>query len=130
MCVINPAYEMLPLIVEKVSGQTFSQFMLENVFVPAGMENSLIYDETEPEIANRAWGYEPNGRRFKINDYDELNYIGGSGGMYATLEDFFAWDHVLYTEDLVSKATLDEAFTSYKLNNGDDSEYGFGWGID
>lgn len=126
----NPAYEMLPLIVENVSGVTFSKFMQENVFKPAGMDNSLIYDQTEPEIANRAYGYEADGRGFKLNDYDELNYIGGSGGMYATLEDFFAWDQALYGEDLVSAATLKEGFTSFRLNNGELIDYGFGWGID
>jgi len=126
----NPAYEMLPLIVEKVSGKTFSQFMQDEVFLPAGMDDSLIYDQTEPEIANRAWGYEPDVRDFELNDYDELNYIGGSGGMYATLEDFFAWDQALYGEGLVSEATLDEAFTSHRLNNGDEIDYGFGWGVD
>jgi CubicO group peptidase (beta-lactamase class C family) len=126
----NSAYEMLPLIIEKVSGRTFSEFMQAEVFLPAGMDNSLIYDRTEPEIANRAYGYEPDGRRFKLNDYNELNYLSGSGGMYATLEDFFAWDQALYGEDVVSSATLAEGFTSHKLNNGDDIEYGFGWGLD
>ena len=126
----NPAYEMLPLIVEKVSGQTFAEFMIENVFEPAGMDDSLIYDHTEPEIANRVWGYEPAPDGFKLNDYDALNYLDGSGGMYATLEDFLAWDQALYTEDIVSGATLREGFTRYELNNGDEIDYGFGWRLD
>lgn len=123
----NPAYEMLPLIVEKVSGQTFAEFMDKRVFHPAGMNDSLIYDHTEPEIANRVWGYEPEDGGFTLFDYDELNYLDGSGGMYATLEDFFAWDQALYTEDVVSAATLDKAFTRHTLNNGDEIDYGFGW---
>ena len=126
----NPAYEMLPVIVEKVSGQAFSAFMLENVFRPAGMDDSLIYDHTEPEIANRVYGYEPRGRSFKLNDYHALNYLDGSGGMYATLEDFLAWDQALYGEDVVSAATLSEGFTRYTLNNGDEIDYGFGWRLD
>ena len=74
----NPAYEMLPLIVEKVSGQTFAEFMQRNVFAPAGMDDSLIYDHTEPEIANRVWGYEPAEDGFKLDDYDALNYLDDS----------------------------------------------------
>jgi len=126
----NPAYEMLPVIVEKVSGQAFAQFMQENVFIPAGMDDSLIYDHTEPEIANRVWGYEPKGRGFKLNDYHELNYLDGSGGMYATLEDFLAWDQALYGEDVVTAETLNEGFTRHTLNNGDEIDYGFGWRLD
>ena len=106
----NPAYEMLPVIVEKVSGQAFAQFMQEKVFIPAGMDDSLIYDHTEPEIANRVWGYEPKGRGFKLNDYHELNYLGGSGGMYATLEDFLAWDQALYGEDIVTGGDAERGF--------------------
>ena len=126
----NPAYEMLPLIVENVSGQTFADFMREHVFGPAGMDDSLIVDHAEPEIANRVWGYEPDDDEFSLFDYDELNHIVGSGGMYATLEDFYAWDQALYGEDVVSNATLKEGWTRYTLNDGDVIDYGFGWRLD
>jgi CubicO group peptidase (beta-lactamase class C family) len=125
----NPAYELLPLIVAKVSGMSFPDFMRERAFKPAGMDNSLIYNETEPEIANRTYGYEPDGGGFKTNDYHELNYIYGSGGMYATLEDFYSWDQTLYGEDLVSAATLQQGLTSFVLNDGEDIGYGFGVGL-
>ena len=126
----NSAYEMLPLIVEKASGQTFAEFMRQKVFAPAGMDDSLIYDHTEPEIANRVWGYEPTIDGFDLNDYDDLNYLDGSGGMYATLEDFYSWDQALYGEDVVSNATLKEGWTRYTLNDGDEIDYGFGWRLD
>ncbi len=126
----NPAYEMLPLVVEKVSGQSFSEFMKRSVFGPAGMDDSLIYDHTEPEIANRVYGYEPTADGFRLNDYHALNYLDGSGGMYATLEDFLAWDTALYGDDLVSDATLKKGFTRHTLNNGDEIDYGFGWRLD
>jgi CubicO group peptidase (beta-lactamase class C family) len=126
----NPAYELLPLIVEKVSEKSFAEFSAEYVFKPAGMDDSLIYDHTEPEIANRVWGYRPDDKDFELFDYDELNYLGGSGGMYATLEDFLAWDKALYTEDIVSETTLNDGFTRYELNSGDEIDYGFGWRLD
>jgi len=126
----NPAYEMLPLIVEKVSGQSFSEFMKRKVFDPAGMDDSLIYDHTEPEIANRVYGYTPADDTFELHDYHALNYLDGSGGMYATLEDFLAWDTALYGEDVVSAATLKKGFTRHTLRNGDEIDYGFGWRLD
>lgn len=126
----NPGYEMLSLIVERASGQSFAQFMTENVFEPAGMDDSLIYDHTEPEIPNRVLGYEPDGKGFRLNDFDELNHIVGSGGMYATIEDFFAWDRALYHDYVVSEDTLRTAFTRHRLSNGNEIDYGFGWRLD
>ncbi len=126
----NPAYEMLPLIVEKVSGQPFAEFMAEQVFGPAGMDDSLIFDHTEPEIPKRVLGYEPSPDGFSLNDFDELNHITGSGGMYATLEDFLAWEQALDNSQLVSRANLSKAFRRHLLNNGDEIDYGLGWRLD
>jgi CubicO group peptidase (beta-lactamase class C family) len=126
----NPAYDMLAPLVEAVSGKDFPTFMRERVFAPAGMHSSFIFDYTEPAIPNRVTGYEPNGAGFKLNDYDPLNHIVGSGGMYSTLNDFFRWDQLLYSENLVSRAALDEAFTPAQLSNGESTDYGFGWRID
>ena len=126
----NPAYEMLPLIVEKVSGLTFSAFTVENVFEPAGMDDSLIYDHTEPEIANRVWVYEPAADGFHLHDHHAMNYLDGPGSMYATLKDFYAWDQALESENVVSNATLSTGFTRYTLNNGDEIDHGFGWRLD
>jgi CubicO group peptidase (beta-lactamase class C family) len=53
----------------------------------------------------------------------------GPGRISATAADLLKWDQALYTERLVSKATLAEAFTPMVLNNGTKSLYGFGWDI-
>ena len=126
----NPAYDMLAPLVESVSGQDFATFMRQRVFDPAGMHNSCIFDHSEPAIPHRVTGYEPDGDGFRLNDHDPLNHIVGSGGMYSTLNDFFRWDQALYGESVVSRATIDAAFTPARLNNGEWTDYGFGWRID
>lgn len=126
----NPAYEMLALIVERVSGMPFRDFMRERVFEPAGMDGALIRDHTEPEIANRVFGYAPDSDGYRLFDDDPLNHIVGSGGMYATLGDFVAWDRALYGDAVVSQQTLAEAFTPHRLNDGHDIGYGFGFRLD
>jgi CubicO group peptidase (beta-lactamase class C family) len=126
----NPGYDMLAPLVEAASGTDFASFMRERVFRPAGMQHSLIYDHTRPVVPQRAFGYEPNGDGFSLNDDDPLNAIVGSGGVYSTLKDFFRWDQALYTEVLVSRAALDEALTPARLNNGETTDYGFGWRLD
>lgn len=120
----NGGFVLLSMIVEKASGQPFHLFMKKNIFDPLGMKNTLVFDESKPEIKNRAKGYNSNGA---LDDYEILTT--GAGGMYSTLDDLHLWDQALYTEKLVSKATLEEAFTPTVLNSGERSDYGFGWGI-
>lgn len=126
----NPAYDMLAPLVESVSGQDFAAFLRQRVFDPAGMRNSQIFDHSEPAIPHRVTGYEPDGEGFRLNDHDPLNHIVGSGGMYSTLNDFFRWDRALYGESVVGSAMIDAAFTPARLNNGESTDYGFGWRID
>jgi N-acyl-D-aspartate/D-glutamate deacylase len=126
----NPGYEMLALVVERVSGQTFGQFLEENIFEPLGMDDTLVRDSSEPEIHNRVYGYSRKEDTFVLNDDHVLNHIIGSGGIYSTLEDFYLWDQALYTEKLVRRSTLDDAWSPVLLNNGKDYPYGFGWGLE
>ncbi|WP_353777869.1 serine hydrolase [Winogradskyella sp. 3972H.M.0a.05] len=120
----NGGYVLLSMIVAKASGVPFHEFMKANIFDPLGMENTLVYDKSTPEIKDRAVGYNANG---DLNDYEI--FTTGAGGMYSTVDDLHLWDQALYTEKLVSKVALEEAFTPAKLNNGEPTQYGYGWGI-
>jgi CubicO group peptidase (beta-lactamase class C family) len=126
----NSGYDMLGPLVEAVSGTDFATFMRERVFTPAGMRHSLIHDHTLPMIASRAYGYEPIGDGFTLYDDDPLNGIVGSGSMYSTLNDLFRWDQALYSDTLLGRSALDEAFVSARLNDGTAVDYGFGWRLD
>jgi CubicO group peptidase (beta-lactamase class C family) len=120
----NSNYILLALIVEKVSGQPYRLFLRNGIFAPLGMKDTFVYDQPRPEFARRARGYNRFG---DDSDYDLLTY--GEGGIYSTVPDLFKWDQALYTEKLVKPATLDEAFTRCKLNDGSSANYGFGWAI-
>ena len=126
----NPGYEMLALVVERVSGLTFGQFLQENIFGPLGMESSVAYESPDVEIRNRAFGYSRSEDTFVLNDDDALNLILGSGGIYSTVEDLYLWDQALYTEKLMRRSALEEAWSPAVFNNGDDSPYGFGWRLE
>jgi len=123
----NSGYVILAQIVEKVSGQSFSQFLRQNIFTPLGMKRSLLYDETRPKIQNVATSYTLKDGVYKDIDYTPQNAIYGEDNIYTTVEDMYKWDQALYTEKLVKAATLKEAFTPGKLNDGEITEYGFGW---
>jgi CubicO group peptidase (beta-lactamase class C family) len=120
----NSNYILLALIVEKVSGQPYRLFLKNHIFAPLGMKDTFVYDQPRPEFARRARGYNRFG---DDSDYNLLSY--GEGGIYSTVVDLFKWDQALYTEKLVKRSTLDEAFTRGKLNDGSLTSYGFGWAI-
>jgi CubicO group peptidase (beta-lactamase class C family) len=126
----NAAYDTLGPLVEAVSGMRFAEFVRQRIFLPLGMIHSVVHDDALPQIENRAIGYEPDGNGFALNDYDALNAIIGSGGIYSTLNDLYRWDQALYGESLVSRESLEIAFTSGTNNAGEPLEYGFGWRIE
>lgn len=126
----NTGYVLLGSIVSRASGMSFTQFLKEQIFEPAKMTNTSV-SGNDPQMPLRVYGYrtELNGIDRVSTDIHYLSSVTGDGGVYSTLGDLLKWDRILYTEDLISKNTREEAFTPAILNNGDTIPYGFGWGI-
>ncbi len=128
----NTGYNLLALIIEKASGMFFQEFMQTSVFNPAGMKSSFInaYDGSLPDVL-RARGFKlnPDMTGYVISDRHYQNGMVGDGGVYSTITDMFRYDQALYGNDLVKQETLQEAFSGAKLNNGEKTDYGFGWSI-
>jgi len=124
----NTGYAFLALIVEVVSGQPFPVFLKQHIFDPLGMAQSLAYVQGFAAVPNRAMGYVKEGDKFNPSDQSVTSAVLGDGGVYSSVEDLFNWDQALYTEKLVSKKMLDQAFTSASSSTDfPDSGYGFGW---
>jgi CubicO group peptidase (beta-lactamase class C family) len=137
----NTAYAMLATIVQRVSGKSFGEFLSENIFVPLDMKHSRIYKTRRSGeiIPNYAYGflYSDSLKKYVLPDSLKDHYyvytldgIEGDGVVNSTTGDLFKWNKALYTDKLVSKATLEEAFTSGKLNSDSLHGYGFGWFIE
>jgi len=122
----NTGYFILASIVEKASGMPFAQFLQENIFRPLEMNNSFFF--TEAMLFEKvALGHTGN-RRKRSPDYQDT--VLGDKGMYSSVEDLYKWDQALYTDKLVSRETLEEAFTGSGARIGKNAEdYGFGWRI-
>jgi len=120
----NSGYNLLAMIIEKVSGKPFRTFLKERIFDPLGMHNTVVYDHTKPDVDNRAIAYKRRGRGYRPNDF--LLYTTGASGIFSNVEDLYRWDQSLYTEQLVSKETIEEAF--YPHTRAFYREwYGYGW---
>jgi CubicO group peptidase (beta-lactamase class C family) len=125
----NAAYGLLATVVQRVSGMSFSDFLAAKVFAPAGMTTATTFHSSRPDIPNRVFGYSTTDTGYELDDYDPFNDLLGDGGVYATLKDFIAWDSNLYANDVVSARTLATMYTSAQLNNGEATDYGFGWDV-
>ncbi len=130
----NAGYNLLGTIVAKASGMSFADYTKKYIFDPVGMTRTVMYDfviGADPKMPDRAYGFQVawDGTTLSPSDSHYLNHGQGEDGVYSTVGDLLKWDRILYTEELVTKATLDEAFTPAVLNNGDTTDYGFGWFI-
>jgi CubicO group peptidase (beta-lactamase class C family) len=123
----NTGYALLASVVEKASGQPFAEFMREHIFEPLKMHNTYTFQHELVSQTDRVASGHIGGRRKRLPDYQDT--VLGDKGMYSTVEDLYKWDQALYTQRLVSRQTLEEAFTpSDKLNKKKES-YGYGWRI-
>jgi len=124
----NTGYMILALIVERVSGRRFDEFVHDNIFSPLDMNHSFVYSSAydDKSYDNRLRGY----RRFRNNYWiPETQHDGvvGDKGVYAPAIDLYKWDQALYSNTLVSQKVLKEAFEQGELENGHKVPYGFGF---
>jgi CubicO group peptidase (beta-lactamase class C family) len=120
----NPGYALLGIVIERVSGERFGDFLEQEIFQPVGMNDTFVFDSREKKNERTAVGYDQSG---EVDDGGPTA-IPGDGGIYSTVDDLLEWDQALYTEKLVPQSALVEAFTPGKVEQGD-SSYGFGWNI-
>lgn len=122
----NSNYFLLGYIIEKLTGKTYQQYLDENFFQPLSMANSFFASDAKI-IKNRAAGYSK--REKGIENAEVMSMTGpyAAGGIMSTVEDLFKWNRALYSYKLVKKQTLEKALTKYKLVNGSEIRYGYGF---
>jgi len=117
------------MVIEKVSGLSYEDFIQQNILQPLGM-NETGYDSSSTIVKNHASGYtlsEINSQIINAPCWDvSIKYA--AGGLYSTVGDLFKWDQALYTDQLVSKDTLNTIFTP-KVSMDFENSYGYGWVI-
>lgn len=117
----NAGYMLLSRIVELVSGQSFGDFLKQNIFDPLRMNDSgFDYNEKSPM---HALGYRPAGEFLELAPDMRMANTHGAGALYSSVEDLLKWDQALYTEKLVPRRALDAMFTPFK------DHYAYGWGV-
>ena len=125
----NTNYHLLAMIIRKVTGQSYADFLAERVFRPLGMDHTRVQD-LSALIPGRADGYLWRDDRLVHGEYIAQSILSyGGGGILSTTTDLAKWDAALRTEKLLKKSTLEQMFTPVTLNDGGKSTYGLGWGV-
>ena len=111
----NSGYVLLGYLIEKISGQTYQNFIQENFFKPLGMNDSG-YDSNSAIILHRASGYTP-GPGGPVNaSYIDMSIPFSAGALYSTTHDLLRWDEALYGGKVLSAAALKKMTTPFKQN--------------
>jgi D-alanyl-D-alanine carboxypeptidase len=124
----NSGYVLLGAIVEKASGESYQDFVEKRIFAPLGMKHSY-YDTTAKIIPGRAEGYSRGKDGWANCAYLSMSQPHAAGSLASSVDDMAIWDASLYTEKLLKQEWLKKAWTSFKLNNGKLTNYGYGWGV-
>jgi len=128
----NLGYLTLGVLIHRVSGKFYGDFLQERIFQPLGMTTTRIISEADI-IPNRAAGYRLVKGELKNQEWvaPTLNTTA-DGSLYFTVLDLAKWDAALYTEKLLRRSSLEQMWTVAKLNDGqpNSGHYGFGWFIE
>ena len=130
----NSGYAVLTMVVEKVSGQSFGDFLHDRIFAPLDMKQTVAYEKGKNMVAHRAYGHTHDGPAWREMDQSPTSAVLGDGGIYSSLADLAKWDRALAHYTLLSEAEMEPAIIPVKVADGSvqgpdgtPAAYGFGW---
>lgn len=126
----NTGYALLALIVEKVSGMHFADFVKKNIFDVVGMPATVAYENGISTVHNRAYGHSRTDSGWLQTDQSNTSAVLGDGGIYSNVEEMAVWISSLWNHKLIPQQTQQIAWSSALLNDGTAIDYGMGWHIE
>jgi CubicO group peptidase (beta-lactamase class C family) len=127
----DAGYVLLGIVIEKVSGQSYREFITQRVFAPLKMQDSSMRDKVRV-LKGRVATYSLRGGQL-VNWRRESDYeVPAAFGIHSTIGDLALWDASLRRAVLLKPASLEQMWTPAKLDSGEDAQvfmhrYGFGW---
>jgi CubicO group peptidase (beta-lactamase class C family) len=130
----NTAFCLLALIIEKTSGLGYSDYLEKNIFQPAGMTHTTVWNENA-EILFSATAYTRDSTQNKFIQSGPGENIffstEGDGGIYTSVDDYIKWFKALQNDKIFSKNIIDEARSiEFTIDADRKLGYGYGWFID
>ncbi|WP_137172642.1 serine hydrolase [Massilia sp. HP4] len=124
----NSGYFLLGAIIEQVSGLTYAKFLEQRIFTPLGMKDTA-YEGAERSNAPRAAGYSAQEKGYGLAQPLSMSQPYAAGALVSTVDDLAKWDAAIASGKLLKPASWKLAFTPYKLNPEESTDYGYGWAV-
>lgn len=118
----NSGYVLLGYLLEKISGQSYSDFVQHNILTPLGMKDSG-YDSNSAIIAHRAAGYAPGKNGSANAGFVDMSIPFSAGALYSTTEDLLRWEQGLFGGKVLKAESLARMTTPFK------DDYAFGLAV-
>jgi CubicO group peptidase (beta-lactamase class C family) len=136
----NTNYVFLAVVVARVSGKSFGTFLVDEIFKPAGMKHSFVFESPTSVPQKQAEGY-VNAIGYKKSEGVweaswgtppnrlETRFAVGDGGVWTNLEDMAAWDDAIRSHKLIKPITMHMALVPSETTDGKVNMYGRGWSL-
>lgn len=121
----NSAYFILGLIIEKITGRTYEDYLKEEFFDPLGMHNTY-YSSTSEVIPHRAFGYRYTEGGLMQKRYIDHTWPYAAGSLSSTTEDLLTWMRALHGGKVFEEDLYDDLISPGQLNNGSKLRYSMG----
>ena len=120
----NSNYNLLAIIVQRVSGLSLAAFTKKYIFEPAGMQNTEWRDNHKRIVPNRAMAYSITANGYETEMPNEDVY--GNGGLLTTTEDLLKWNDFYTAGKLGTGSLLSKQKELVPLSNSAFNDYGAG----
>lgn len=124
----NSAYFLLGLIIEKLSGQTYADFVKSNLFDKAGMPGSYYCSESAVHH-HHAHGYDTENGTLVLKGFISHAWPYSAGSLCSTASDLSAWLSALHNGRILNADSYQAMITPTSLADGTKTRYGFGVGV-
>ena len=125
----NSGYLFLGIIIEKVSGMKYADYMEAKVFNPLGLKHTSVVDENQI-TTGRVRGYEIGPDKVLRNaGYISMTQPYAAGSIESNVDDLARWNELLVTGKVIDKALLDRAWSTSKTKDGNPTGSGYGWKV-
>lgn len=113
----NSGYVLLGYLIEKISGLSYQDFVVQNIFKPLEMNDSG-YDSHSEILLHRASGYETTPNGLRNTDYLDMSIPYSAGSLYSTTQDLLQWQEKLFEGKIISPQSLNKMIQPFKNSYG------------
>lgn len=126
----SSGYNLLGILIRRVTGRTYSEFLRERIFAPLDMDATRVFSWADI-VPDRARGYDLVAGAWKNTGswMSQSVMSGADGGLLTNVLDLAKWDAALYSDRVLRRGTRDAMWAPLDLPTGSASSGGIGWFI-